>query len=189
MKLTLALLFVATLAFAAGCSQYKSASSHDPVTYQEDGAEYTIKEFKNTDPSLNDFFENSAGYAVFPEVGKGAAGIGAAHGEGVLYENGEIIGHVEMTQASIGAQLGGQTYKELIFFENQRKLDEFKQSNTEFAAQASAVAAAKGAAANADYDEGVAVFTLDQQGLMFEASIGGQVFDYTPKKQVANAEE
>lgn len=174
-------MLVLMLVVAAGCSDYKSSSGQDPTQYLEEEAAYTVKRFRETDPSMKDFFDTSAGYAVFPEVAKGAAGIGAAHGNGVLYQDGKIVGRTELTQGTLGVQLGGQVYSELIFFQDQRALDDFKQGHLEFSAQASAVAAAEGSAANADYDQGVAVFTLGQQGLMFEASIGGQQFSYKPK--------
>jgi lipid-binding SYLF domain-containing protein len=151
-------------------------------------AEATVDMFKRTDPSLQKFFDSAAGYAVFPEVAKGAAGIGAAHGKGVLYENvksgdtmtAKAVGTATLNQGTVGLQLGGQTYSELIFFQDAKALNTFKASETEFSAQASAVAASKSAASNADYSNGVAIFTSGQQGLMFEASVGGQKFNYQP---------
>jgi hypothetical protein len=47
-------------------------------------------------------------------------------------------------------------------------------------AQASAVAVTAGASADADYDKGVAVFTNVGGGLMYEATIAGQKFHYSP---------
>ena len=117
-----------------------------------------------------------------PKVGSGAAFIGAAAGRGELFEKGNRhpLGDVTLNQVSVGAQAGGQVYSELIIFEDQATLDHFKQSNYEFDAQATAVVAAEGASANAKYEQGVMVLTLPQGGLMYQASIGGQKFDYTP---------
>jgi len=42
------------------------------------------------------------------------------------------------------------------------------------------VALVSGASANADYKDGVAVFTLAKGGAMAEASVGGQKFSYEP---------
>jgi lipid-binding SYLF domain-containing protein len=134
-----------------------------------------------SDPGLKKFFDEAAGYAVFPTVGKGAVGVGGAYGRGELYEAGQLAGYCTLTQASIGLALGGQAYTELIFFETQSALDRFKTGNFAFAAQASAVALKAGASANAKYTDGVAVFTMGQAGLMYEASIGGQKFSYKPK--------
>ena len=134
-----------------------------------------------SDPGLKKFFDEAAGYALFPTVGKGGIGIGGAYGKGELYEGGQLAGYCTLTQASIGFQLGGQAYTELIFFETQAALDRFKSGNFAFAAQASAVALETGASANAKYTDGVAVFTMAEAGLMYEASIGGQKFSYEPK--------
>lgn len=165
----------------AACSTYKETGSEDFHDRLESDADSTVNRFRRTDSSLGDFFNNAAGYAVFPKVTKGAAGIGAAHGHGVLYESGRLVGYTELTQATLGLQLGGQTYSELIFFQTAHELDLFKRGETKFSAQASAVAAAQGNAANADYAEGVAIFTLGESGLMFEASVGGQKFSFREK--------
>lgn len=167
-----------------GCSDYRDSGGDEGVTANEnlsDAATLALRQFRQRDPSLDQFMQNSAGYAVFPEVGKGGAGIGGAHGNGVVYDNsGRILGYAELTQATIGLQLGGQTFSEVIFFEDQLALDRFKQGNATLSANASAVAAAEGAASAADYTEGVAVFTMPRTGLMFEASVGGQKFSFTP---------
>jgi len=132
-------------------------------------------------PDLAGVRERSAGYAVFPSIGKGAAGVGGAYGKGVLYERGQFAGYCDMTQASVGLQLGGQRYTEIIFFENQNALDKFKASEMAFDAQASAVALEAGASRNFKYTNGVFVVTTNEQGLMAEASLGGQKFSYKPR--------
>ncbi len=140
----------------------------------------TIALFKKTDSSLKDFFEKSAGYAVFPRVAKGAMGVGAATGRGQLVVGGRPVGEATLTQVTVGFQLGGQVYAEIIFFEDQKTLDDFKRGNLEFSAQVSAVAAAEGTSKNAKYKLGVAIFTVARGGLMYEASVGGQKFKFTP---------
>ncbi len=139
-----------------------------------------IARFKERDPGLDRFFDNATGYAVFPTVGKGAVGVGGAYGKGRVYQRGRYLGDASMTQLTVGFQWGGQAYSEIIFFENQRALDEFKEGNFEFGAQVSAVAANLGASADAAYEKGVAVFTVAKGGLMYEASVGGQKFRYYP---------
>jgi len=126
-------------------------------------------------------FASSAGYAVFPSVGKGAIGVGGAFGNGQLYEADAANGYCSLSQATIGLQLGGQSYRELIFFANADAVKDFKEGNFEFSAQASAVAVEAGASTTADYQNGVAVLTMSKAGLMFEASIGGQSFKYRPR--------
>jgi lipid-binding SYLF domain-containing protein len=161
----------------------------------------TIKVFRDAGES-GTFFGNAYGYAVFPTIGKGGFVVGAAHGNGRVYRQGKFIGDTSMTQLSVGAQLGGQAYSEMIFFQNKNALDEFTSGNFEFGAQASAVAITAGASASggstgtsagasgterhaktaAKYYKGMAVFTVAKGGLMYEASIGGQKFNYKPKK-------
>jgi lipid-binding SYLF domain-containing protein len=136
-------------------------------------------EFVKSDSLMQSLFEGSYGYVIFPNVGKGAIGIGGAAGNGIVFEKGTPVGNAKLKQLSIGFQFGGQTYREVIFFENAAALDRFKQGNFEFAAQASAVAVTKGASTNVKYRDGVMVFTQEKKGLMYEASVGGQRFDYT----------
>jgi len=141
-------------------------------------ADAALAKAQANDPTFTGVLRSAAGYAVFPSVGKGGAGLGAAYGKGVLYENGRSVGYCDLTQTSIGAQLGGQSYTEIICFETRDSVEIFKQGNFRFDAQASAVALKSGVGANAKYREGVAVFTMDETGLMFEASVGGQKFSY-----------
>jgi lipid-binding SYLF domain-containing protein len=161
----------------------------------------TIQVFRKAGQSTK-FFGTSYGYAVFPTIGKGGIGVGAAHGSGRVYAKGAYVGDTSMTQLTIGAQLGGQAYSEVIFFRDKRSFDEFTGGNFEFGAQATAVAITAGASAQAGttgatagasgtkshaktaggYEKGMAVFTVAKGGLMYEASIGGQKFSYKPKK-------
>jgi lipid-binding SYLF domain-containing protein len=159
----------------------------------------TIELFKNAGDSSY-FFGHSYGYAVFPTVGKAGIGIGGARGEGRVYRGGAYVGDTTLTQLSIGFQLGGQAYSQIIFFEDQRAFEEFTSGNFEFGAQASAVVVTAAASAGAgttgasagasggkkdavtagQYYKGMATFIIAKGGLMYEASIGGQKFSYTP---------
>ena len=137
--------------------------------------------FMEEDPDMEKTFRDAYGYAIFPTIGKGAVGIGGAYGRGLVFEKGRKIGYCDMSQGTIGLQLGGQAYSEVILFEDKGALDNFTSGEFEFSAQASAVAATAGASTTADYSDGVMVFTIAKGGLMYEASIGGQKFDYEPK--------
>lgn len=147
----------------------------------ESDASTALSRAKGSDPTLVNVFNTSAGYAVFPSVGKGAVGLGGAYGKGVLYESGNAVGYCDLSQGTIGLQLGGQAYTEIICFETKQAVETFKQGNFRFDAQATAVALKSGAGTNAKYTNGVAVFTMDEKGLMFEASVGGQKFSYQAK--------
>ena len=160
----------------------------------------TVDLFKNAGRSAG-FFNNSYGYAVFPTIGKGGLGVGAAHGNGHVYKHGHYVGDTSMTQLSLGAQAGGQAYSQIIFFQDQRAFDEFTKGNFEFGADVNAVAitaaagssvGTTGAAAEASggekdartagkYYKGLAVFTIVKGGAMFQATVAGQKFNYSPK--------
>jgi lipid-binding SYLF domain-containing protein len=143
-------------------------------------AEETIRLYKFTDPSIEEHFNKAAGYAVFPSITKGGAGLGGAHGYGVLYENHKPVGWCDVSQGTIGLQLGGQSFSELIFFQDGFALERFKRGEFAMAANASAVVASSGASGSAEYNDGVLVITMAKGGLMFEAAIGGQNFSFQP---------
>ncbi|HEX7903499.1 MAG TPA: YSC84-related protein [Chitinophagaceae bacterium] len=134
--------------------------------------------FIKSDELMKNLFEKAYGYVIFPNVGKGAIGVGGAAGNGTVFEKGTVVGTAKMKQVSVGFQFGGQAYREVIFFESKAGLDRFKENKFEFAAQASAVAVTAGASTNVKYRNGVMVFTQEKGGLMYEASIGGQKFSY-----------
>ena len=138
------------------------------------------KTLLKTDASIERFFDKSAGYVIFPNVGKGGFIIGGASGNGVVYEEGKAIGMADLKKLNIGLQAGGQAIIEVIFFETSVDLDRFKEGKLQFAAEASAVALKSGIAVNAKYKDGVAVFALPKAGLMADASVGGQKFSFDP---------
>jgi lipid-binding SYLF domain-containing protein len=149
----------------------------DPITE----ARQTLAVFLKTDPDLKRFVDTAVGYAVFPGIGKAAVGVGGAHGSGVVFERGgKPVATAKMTQVTVGVQLGGQKFAEIIFFESPKSFSDFMSGDFSLTAQVSAVALAKGAAKTAKYQSGVAIFTATTSGLMFEASVGGQKFSVKP---------
>jgi lipid-binding SYLF domain-containing protein len=160
----------------------------------------TIEVFKNF-PAVEPFFDTAYGYAVFPTIGKAGIGIGGAYGQGQVYEQGIVRGTAKLFKATIGIQLGGQAFSEIIFFQDKRAFEDFTSGGFEFDAQASAVAITAGAQAKTgtegstasasagpatgkhakpSYRKGMAVFVQIKGGAMYEATIGGQKFSYTP---------
>jgi lipid-binding SYLF domain-containing protein len=186
MKKILGVFFVAALAAAwvvpahGGWNPLRAEKVGYKKT-EEQKVDDTVANFKLSDPYMVDLFLQSAGYAVFPTVAKAGMGIGGAYGKGRVYKNGRFIGSVSLTQLTIGFQLGGQAYSEVIFFKDKRALEDFTEGNYEIGAQVSAVAVTVGASLDVDYKGGVAVFTLAKGGLMYEASVGGQKFSFTPE--------
>ena len=137
-------------------------------------------DFIEGDAGIAGHFSSAYGYTIFPNVGKGAIGIGGASGHGTAYQGGALIGMTKLSQLSIGFQWGGQAYREVVFFENKEAMDRFKENRTEFSAQVSAVAVTAGVSADAAYVEGVMVVTMQKGGLMYEAAVGGQKFKFDP---------
>ncbi len=182
--------FFATLAFSVLVSS--------PLYAVEDYSK-SINVFKAS-PVVQPYFKNAYGYAMFPTIGKGGVGIGGAHGKGQVYRGGKVTGYTSMTQLTIGLQLGGQAFSQIIFFKDKRAYDDFTSGNFEFGAQASAIAITAGATAQAGttgasasatggrtagaqeagYYKGMAIFTHAKGGLMYEATIGGQKFSFKP---------
>ncbi len=168
---------------------------------------YAVEDYSNSiavfekSPVCQPYFKKAYGYAMFPTIGQGGFGIGAAHGDGQVYRGGKVSGYTSMTQISIGFQLGGQAYSQIIFFEDKRAYDDFTHGNFEFDASASAVAITAGAQASAgttgstagastgpatgkqattSYYKGTSVFVHTKGGLMYEAALGGQKFSFKP---------
>ena len=155
----------------------------------------TLDRFKDLGDT-SAFLSQAYGYAVFPTIGKGGIGIGGAYGEGCVYRGGAKSGNVKMGQVTIGFQFGGQAYSELIVFKTADAYETFTSGSFEFGADATAVALTYGAQAGAgttgasasagesegaaEWYRGMAVFTLAKGGLMYEASVGGQKFEFDP---------
>ena len=191
---TLEILMRRTTACILGAVLMTSAATAMADNYSD-----TIALFKNAGESAA-FFDNSYGYAVFPTIGKGGLVVGGAHGEGRVYERGKYVGDSSMTQVTVGMQAGGQAYSQIVFFEDQRALNEFTTGKFEFGADVGAVAITASASARAGttgagagasagkkdatttgkYRKGMAVFTIVKGGAMYEASVGGQKFKYKP---------
>lgn len=160
----------------------------------------TINIFRES-PAAQKFFDNAYGYAVFPVVGKAGFVVGGAYGRGQVYRQGKVTGKTGIYQGSIGLQLGGQAFSEIIFFQDQRAYDTFTSGTFEFDANASAVAITAGAQAKAgtkgvtagasagpktgaqaetQYVNGMAVFVHTKGGLMYQLAVGGQKFTFEP---------
>lgn len=171
-----------------------------PISAFADSHADTIAVFKKS-PAVMPFFETAYGYAVFPTVGKGGIVVGGAYGKGKVYKGGTATGTATLVKMSIGYQFGGQAFREIIFFEDQRAYDEFTRGSFEFDANTSAVVITAGAQAKAgsmgatagasagpstgkqagiSYRKGMAVFVHAIGGLMVEAAIGGQTITFEP---------
>jgi lipid-binding SYLF domain-containing protein len=163
----------------AGCGSMTPSNDADKQ-YEDTQVQGTIQDFKTADAQVGLFLDSAYGYAVFPSIGSGAIGIGGAGGNGEVFQQGKLVGYCQMGEGSIGLQLGGQSFAEIILFQDAAALANFQAGQTAFDARATAVAAGAGNGAAADYQDGVLVFTKPITGLMAQAAIGGQHFSYTP---------
>ncbi len=145
-------------------------------------AENLVDVLYQTDPGIKNFLDKSYAYAIYPKIQKGAVIVGGAGGSGLVYKKKllgyALCGYSELEQATIGLQLGGQSFTEIVFFENEDAFKALKKGKFELSGQMSAVALKKGAASSAVYKNGVAIFTFAQKGLMGELSVGGQKLTY-----------
>jgi len=142
-----------------------------------------LKRLELEDPGIRQLLDDSYAYAVFPSVGKAALVVGGAYGHGLVFEKGKPIGHATLAQTTVGVQIGGDTFTEVIAFDSKESLERFKEGNVVFAASASAVLVKAGAAGTADYEDGVCALAYSQGGMLLEAAIGGQKFDFKPMEE------
>lgn len=134
--------------------------------------------FIQQDPAMSKIFASAEGYVIFPNVGKGAYVVGGAAGNGAVYENGHLVGMAKLLQLDIGLQVGGQAFRQVIFFKTEAALNRFKSGNFELAGNASAVVLEEGKAVSVEFRDDIAVVTMPKAGAMVEISVGGQKFEY-----------
>jgi lipid-binding SYLF domain-containing protein len=177
-RLVLWTVMVTGLVMTLGCS----TAPQDPQerTSLKEQAQSVVQRTAERNPGVRYYLENSAGYAVFPTIGKGGFIFAGGYGKGVLFEHGKMAGYCDATQITVGAQIGGQSYSELVFFQTPVVLGDFKSGSYAFKAQVEAIAADADASQRAPYRDGVAVFIVDSAGLMAEAAAGGQKFRFEP---------
>jgi lipid-binding SYLF domain-containing protein len=173
----MSLLAVVAMA-VAGCESTSGNSQSENATLST-RAHAALDQMANSNESVRDAMQNAYAYVIFPEVGKAAVGIGGAGGKGVVYQGGHQVGYATLNQGSLGPQIGGETYSELILFQNQSSFSNFQSGNLTFGADASATVVKAGAAAAGQFVNGTRVLILPKGGLMAGASINGQKFTYT----------
>jgi lipid-binding SYLF domain-containing protein len=177
MRATTCLALVVTMAagLLVGCATAPASRPERETLLTESVT--ALQRMRAEDPGVSALVQRGAGYTIFPRVTKGGLVVGGARGQGVLYERGRHTAYCDLTQATVGAQAGGQTFSELLVFESQAALDRFKAGQLAFAADASAVALQRGVAtADIPFVDGVAVVVSPLGGVMVEAAVGGQQF-------------
>jgi lipid-binding SYLF domain-containing protein len=147
----------------------------------EQKAQSTLQAMISKDATLPSLLNIAAGYVVFPEIGKGGFIAGGAHGQGVLYSQGRVVGYVELSEASIGAQIGAQSFAELIVFRDSADLQRVKLDQFALSGNASAVMLSAGVAGSTYNTNSIMVFVMPRGGAMAELSVGGQELDFEPR--------
>lgn len=166
---TILLLFVGMTIFAQ--------NSDDKKVIKD--AKNAKKALLQANPNIQKYFDDAKAYVIFPNVGKGGLIIGAASGNGAVYERGVLVGMADLKQVDIGAQIGGKAFSEVIFFKTDNAVQDFMSGDYKLSGNISAIAAdQKAPSFDLKYDDGVAVFTLPKEGLMAEVSVGGQRLSY-----------
>jgi len=147
----------------------------------EQQAQAALQSMRSREPMIDSVLDDAAGYAVFPSIGKAGVVAGAAYGRGILYQGGMAVGFVELNQGSLGATLGAQTFSELIVMQTPDAVARMKSGQFSVGADISAVALTAGAAANVNFNDGIAVFVLPKGGLMADVSVSGQQINFQPR--------
>jgi lipid-binding SYLF domain-containing protein len=160
----------------SGCGTTPSTPAQKAALADE--GQLKLKELYAENPDLKTTVENAYGYCIFPDVSKGGLVIEGGSGRGSVYEQGRYIGTAGISMGGVGADIGGQSYTELLVFATKDALSSFEDNKLQFDASASAVALKAGAADQAKWSKGVAVFTKPIGGFMLEAAIGGQQFTF-----------
>jgi lipid-binding SYLF domain-containing protein len=169
----------------AGCAT--APKTEEAKSEMQNSAQAALDKFKAADPAVASQLNNAYGYAIFPEVGKGGFIAGAAYGRGEVMEQGKLVGYADIRQGSVGAQIGGETFRELVIFQTNEALHKLKNNNFTFGADATAVMVESGKSAATEFKNGVAVYTMPIKGAMVSAAITGQKFVFVPA-DVANAD-
>lgn len=167
-----------------GCESNNSNNNPPPAVSENNNldnhAQAAMDSMNAKDTGISDITQGAYGYAIFPSVGEAAVGVGGAGGKGVVYQQGQRIGYATLNQGSVGLQLGGETYAELIIFKTPEAIDVFKNGNLTFGADASATLVKAGAASQGQFNNGTRVFVQPHGGLMAGVAITGQKFNYHP---------
>jgi lipid-binding SYLF domain-containing protein len=171
--------FALAIGLLVGCTT--APPSQESRNALLENATVAMQDMNRVDPGVEALVRKGYGYALFPEVVKAGLGFGGGYGQGVVYEQGQHVGYADLTLGSVGMQIGGQTFSELVVFENKAAMDRFKLSPVDFTAGAAAMILQNGAAANASFIEGIAVVVRPITGAMAEATVGGQQVKYVPK--------
>jgi len=139
-----------------------------------------IAKFREKIPRKEQYFEQAYGYAILPSVTRVGFGFGGAYGKGIVIEGDRAIGTTRFYQFTSGIQAGAKNFSMIVFFKDKEAVDDFKAAEIQFLGQAGLAFATAGVAGTPAYNDGVALVTLTNVGLMGEFTISGARFTYKP---------
>lgn len=181
---SIARLLAATVCLAApglglsGCES--TPATRDSAESRIDAAVATLETMIRRDPSIREAIDDAHGHVVFSTVGSGALIVGGEGGGGIVFEGGRPWGTATLAKGSIGLQIGGEAYSELIILTTRAAFDRFTTGEFSFTAGVNATAVKANAAAQAPVIDGAKVLTMAKGGLLASAAVGGQDFSCTP---------
>lgn len=169
-------LFMALVLFCGTTALAQTSEQQEVI----DDAQNAKQAFIEEDQYMASLFEDSEGYVIFPNVGEGAYIVGVASGNGAVYQNGKLIGMADLKQVDIGLQFGGKAYREVIFFNSEAAMEEFKDGEFSLSGNVSAVVLEEGLGKTVTFKNGIAVVTMPKAGAMIDISVGGQKLSFEP---------
>lgn len=139
-----------------------------------------LKEIQDKHPEVKKVLKEAAGFAVVPEIGQASLVVGGAYGLGEVFEHEKVVGYAAIVQLTIGIQLGGTTFHELVVFHDEGSLKRFKLGKYAFAADAGVAIVKAGALASKGFGESSSIILFDEGGMLLDLAIGGQKFIFRP---------
>lgn len=175
------IIIFSTLLLITGCASTSktNASENSEASNKQPDIEKALRDF-NEQIGLEDYFKRNKGIAILPQNIRAGAGFGGAVGWGWLVVEGKTIGRIRHQQLSVGAYLGIQKYRQILFFKTDAALEKFKAGTFEFAGQANATALIWGKGWTPSYGPDTALFTLIDGGLLLEGSVGAHRYAFFP---------
>ena len=163
------------------CTSIPSNSTGDEDTKAASRLDDALEDFRAI-PALEPYFEEAQAIVIIPNNFRAGTGFGGAVGKGWLIENEVVSANVWHWQFLVGADLGFQVYQQILFLKDSDAVAFFKAEPFQFAGQANATALLWGASVTPSYNEGVALFTIVDGGLLLEGSVGMHSYHVFPIK-------
>ena len=143
----------------------------------DEGVAATMDRFYAQNPEHRELVRKAAAVLVFPRITKAGVGVGGERGQGALLVDGSIVGHYQVTGASLGATVGAARSSEVILFMTREARQQFEASKGWTIGADADVAVAKAGAGRDLNSETlrhpVVAFVFDEHGLIADVSLQG----------------